>query len=107
MAESLSERMAAAAKRNKDAIKNKRGIAPEKNTKSTLTTRTKVKKQEGSFVTRQKEKLRQERESRNRVSHILNDLIGTEHPDDLMYKIIGSLSSSGRTPQEGKYYVFI
>jgi len=107
MAESLSERMAAAAKRNKDAIKSKRGIAPEKNTKSTLTTRTKVKKQEGSFVARQKEKLRQERESRNRISHILNDLIGTEHPDDLMTKIIGSLSASGRVPQEGKYYVFI
>ena len=60
-----------------------------------------------SFINRQKEKLRQARESRNRISHILNDLIGTEHPDDLMMKIIESLTEGSKRPSEGKYYVFL
>ena len=60
-----------------------------------------------SFINRQKEKLRQERKSRNRISHILNDLIGTEHPDDLMMKIIESLTEGSKRPSEGKYYVFL
>ena len=60
-----------------------------------------------SFINNQKEKLRQARESRNRISHILNDLIGTEHPDDLMMKIIESLTEGSKRPSEGKYYVFL
>ena len=60
-----------------------------------------------SFITSQKEKLAKARASRNRISHILNDLIGTEHPDDLMMSIIESLTEGSKTPSEGKYYVFL
>ena len=59
-----------------------------------------------SFLVSQKRKLKESREERNRVSHILNELIGTESADDLMMKIIESLSEGGKTPQEGKFYVF-
>ena len=60
-----------------------------------------------SFITSQKEKLEKARSNRNRISHILNDLIGTEHPDDLMMNIIESLTEGSKTPTEGKLYVFL
>ena len=75
----------------------------KKSKKSTLTTATKSREKTTSSTT---EESKQE-EQRNRISHIRDNLIGTEHPDDLMTKIIESLSASGRVPQEGKYYVFI
>ena len=43
----------------------------------------------------------------NRIRNIINNLIGTEDPDDLMVEIISVLKESGKIPTAGKYYVFI
>ena len=88
-----------------DEVKAKIDAKEEaKKTRSTLTTATKSREKTTSTTT---EESKQEEEQRNRISHIRDNLIGTEHPDDLMAKITESLTAGGKVPQEGKYYVFI
>lgn len=43
----------------------------------------------------------------NRVRNIINNLIGNEDPDDLMFKLLNVLTESEKIPQSGKYYVFV
>ena len=38
----------------------------------------------------------------NRIRNIINNLIGTEDPDDLMVEIISVLKESGKSPTAGK-----
>lgn len=46
-------------------------------------------------------------DSSNRVRNIVNDLVGTEDPDDLMMKILETLDPSGFIPFPGKLYTFV
>jgi|TARA_E500000305_G_C4019151_1_gene237586 hypothetical protein len=46
-------------------------------------------------------------DSSNRVRNIVNDLIGTEDPEDLMMKIMETLDASGFIPYPGKLYTFV
>ena len=43
----------------------------------------------------------------NRVRNVLDNLIGTEDPDDLMIEILDAIQESGRMPSVGKFYVFV
>lgn len=43
----------------------------------------------------------------NRIRHILQSLVGNEDPEDLMLRIMESLSPSGFIPTPGKYYTFV
>jgi hypothetical protein len=43
----------------------------------------------------------------NRIRPVLNDIKGTEHPDDLMLSILNVLTESGKIPSVGKFYVFV
>jgi hypothetical protein len=43
----------------------------------------------------------------NRIRPILEQLIGIENPDDLMFEIISTLKEGSKVPQEGKFYTFI
>lgn len=43
----------------------------------------------------------------NRIRNVLDNLIGTEDPDDLMIEILDVLQESGRMPSVGKFYVFV
>ena len=43
----------------------------------------------------------------NRITPILDELIGTENPDDLAVEILNVLSEGGKVPQSGNYYVFV
>jgi hypothetical protein len=43
----------------------------------------------------------------NRVRSVIDGVIGTEDPDDLMLEILNVLQESGRVPQAGKYYTFV
>ena len=43
----------------------------------------------------------------NRISNILDNLIGNEDPDDLMIEILDAIQESGKVPSVGKYYVFV
>ena len=43
----------------------------------------------------------------SRVKEIRDNLIGTEHPDDLMLEILGVLREGGKRPEVGKFYVFV
>ena len=56
-------------------------------------------------------KQRQERnptdDNDNRVRSVIDNVIGTEDPDDLMLEIMSVLQESGRVPQAGKYYTFV
>jgi hypothetical protein len=56
-------------------------------------------------------KQRQERnptdDNDNRVRSVIDGVIGTEDPDDLMLEILNVLQESGRVPREGRYYTFV
>jgi hypothetical protein len=56
-------------------------------------------------------KQRQERnptdDNDNRVRSVIDNVIGTEDPNDLMLEIMSVLQESGRVPQAGKYYTFV
>ena len=56
-------------------------------------------------------KQRQERnptdDNDNRVRSVIDNVIGTEDPDDLMLEIMSVLQESGRVPQAGRYYTFV
>ena len=44
----------------------------------------------------------------NRVRSVVNGLIGTEEPDDIMIELMDNLTStSTSSPNVGKYYVFV
>jgi hypothetical protein len=43
----------------------------------------------------------------NRIRNVLDNLIGTEDPDDLMIEILDAIQESGRMPSVGKFYVFV
>ena len=43
----------------------------------------------------------------SRVKDIRDNLIGTEDADDLMLEIMGVLQEGGKTPEVGKFYVFV
>jgi hypothetical protein len=41
------------------------------------------------------------------VRSVIDNVIGTEDPDDLMLEIMSVLQESGRVPQAGKFYTFV
>ena len=44
----------------------------------------------------------------NRIRSVVNGLIGTEEPDDIMIELMDNLTStSTSSPSVGKYYVFV
>jgi hypothetical protein len=43
----------------------------------------------------------------NRIRSVMNNIIGTEDPDDLMIELMGVLDEGGKIPESGKYYVFV
>ena len=43
----------------------------------------------------------------NRVRSVIDGVIGTEDPDDLMLELLSVLQESGKVPESGKYYVFV
>jgi len=43
----------------------------------------------------------------NRVRSVIDGVIGTEDPDDLMIELMEVLTESGKVPQSGKYYIFV
>ncbi len=43
----------------------------------------------------------------NRIRSIVDSVIGTEDPDDLMIDLMGALTEGGKVPQVGRYYTFI
>ena len=43
----------------------------------------------------------------NRIRSVVDNLIGTEDPDDLMIEILDVLQESGKMPSVGKFYVFV
>ncbi len=60
----------------------------------------------GSFLTRQREKLKQQRERKETFLDILENLQGNEHPDALMLRMYEAVSEGPRIPEEGNYYFF-
>jgi hypothetical protein len=46
-------------------------------------------------------------DNENRVRSVIDNVIGTEDPDDLMLEIMSVLQESGRVPQAGKFYTFV
>ena len=43
----------------------------------------------------------------SRIKDIKDNLIGTEDADDLMMDILGVLEEGNKTPEVGKFYVFV
>ena len=43
----------------------------------------------------------------NRIRSIVDSVIGTEDPDDLMIDLMGALTEGSKVPQVGRYYTFI
>ena len=43
----------------------------------------------------------------NRIRSVMDNLIGTEDPDDLMLELLGVLEEGGKVPESGRYYVFV
>lgn len=43
----------------------------------------------------------------NRVRSVIDNVIGTEDPDDLMIELMDILQESGKIPESGKYYIFV
>ena len=54
-----------------------------------------------TFLQGQRRKLAEQRG--NRITPILDELIGTENPDDLAVEILNVLSEGGKVPQSGNY----
>lgn len=51
--------------------------------------------------------IKQRRSKKNRITQLLDKLIGNESADDLMLEILGVLNESNQPPQAGKIYVFV
>ena len=58
-----------------------------------------------TFLQGQRRKLAEQRG--NRITPILDELIGTENPDDLAVEILNVLSEGPKVPETGNYYVFV
>jgi len=43
----------------------------------------------------------------NRIRTVSDDLNGTEDPDDLMMKLMELMDEGAKTPEVGKYYIFV
>ena len=43
-------------------------------------------------------------DNENRIRSIVDSVIGTEDPDDLMIDLMGALTEGGKVPQVGRYY---
>lgn len=43
----------------------------------------------------------------NRVRSVIDGVVGTEDPDDLMLELLSVLQEGGKVPESGKYYVFV
>lgn len=43
----------------------------------------------------------------NRIRKVVQNLNGTEDPDDIMIDLIESLKEGGKIPKTGKYYIFV
>ena len=43
----------------------------------------------------------------NRIRSVMDNIIGTEDPDDVMMELLAVLTESGKIPSAGKYYVFV
>ena len=43
----------------------------------------------------------------NRVRSVIDGVIGTEDPDDLMLELLSVLQEGEKVPESGKYYVFV
>lgn len=46
-------------------------------------------------------------DNENRIRSVVDNLNGTEDPDDLMLMVMDVLQESGKVPQAGRYYTFI
>jgi len=46
-------------------------------------------------------------DNQNRVRSVIDSVVGTETPDDLMLSILDVLDESGKMPTVGKYYTFV
>ena len=46
-------------------------------------------------------------DSSNRIRSVIDNVIGTEDPDDLMLELMGVLDEGGKIPESGKYYIFV
>jgi len=46
-------------------------------------------------------------DNENRIRSVVDNLNGTEDPDDLMLMVMDVLQESGKVPQAGKYYIFV
>jgi len=64
-------------------------------------------KNKGSFLTRQREKLKVQRERQNRFQEILDNLRGNESSDALMFRLFEAVPEGPRIPEPGNYYFFI
>jgi hypothetical protein len=51
--------------------------------------------------------LQQRNKGRNRISSLVENLIGIETADDLMIELMGILTETRQPPVAGKYYVFV
>lgn len=56
---------------------------------------------------RQQKKITDTDANRNRVRAVIDGLIGTESPDDIMLELLEVLQESGKIPSAGKYYIFV
>ena len=43
----------------------------------------------------------------NRIRSVIDNINGTEDPDDLMLELMDVLSESGKVPESGRYYAFV
>ena len=43
----------------------------------------------------------------NRIRSVVNNIVGTEDPDDVMLELISALEEGGKVPESGNYYVFV
>jgi hypothetical protein len=46
-------------------------------------------------------------DSSNRIRSVIDNVVGTEDPDDLMLELMGVLDEGGKVPESGKYYIFV
>ena len=46
-------------------------------------------------------------DNENRIRSIVDRVIGTEDPDDLMVDLMGALTEGGKVPQVGRYLSLI
>lgn len=49
----------------------------------------------------------QQRKGRNRISSLVDNLIGIESADDLMIELMNVIPETTETPKAGKFYIFV